>query len=61
MLFYRKHSRGLHRIALIGFIFLYAFYKGFVSGQITLIGPSIAGLVDGLKSNLETQTAIIHE
>jgi hypothetical protein len=61
MLFYRKHSRGLHRIALIGFIFLYAFYKGIVSGQITRIGPSITGLVDGLKSNLETQTAIIHE
>jgi GT2 family glycosyltransferase len=61
MLFYRKHSHGLHRIALIGFIFLYALYKGFVSGQIKLIGPSMTGLLNGLKFNLKTHGTSMHE
>ncbi len=49
LLFYRKHSSGLHRALLVFYTFVYILYRSFTKYPHEPIKPSIKGFFDGLK------------
>ena len=50
MIFYKQNARGLHRIALLIYAFIYVFYRWIFSPSHEPIIPALKGLVAGLKA-----------
>lgn len=50
MIFYKQNTRGLHRIALVIYAFIYVFYRWIFKTPHEPIIPALQGLVSGLKT-----------
>jgi GT2 family glycosyltransferase len=50
MIFYKQNTRGLHRIALVIYAFIYVFYRWIFKKPHEPIIPAFQGLVSGLKA-----------
>jgi hypothetical protein len=57
MLFFRKHSRGVHRLALIGYAYTYALFRSLrpkrSAGNRGPLKAALSGLTAGLRTPLK--------
>ena len=63
MILFRKHSHGLHRLALIGYAFAYAFLRALRpargKGNRGPLPATLRGLVSGLRQSLSDPTELV--